>query len=516
MAKRRTGVRQAYDRDIKQLQANARHLRDHPEHAAPSCQGRCPLFCMFKRARKGIKRRHGMREDEDKLERWGRWGNDYAKAYATVLRVALADEDRLEYLQNVSTHKGRVPIVPWGQAPALANVGLQHRHDASLRLLAAVPFVKEGDAVFATGESMVCAHDGRLPEEAQEAFFDALPVEKRSESLASCPHGIDPSEEDVFVEVVWNEGDLRLRVCEACASGNLLARMQSVMVAKDVRSLVDIRMGLDRLETPEGEPWEVSWSLPEAVVEAYAGAEMGDASLIEEARRARGFAVEARGEAVIVWGGVVYPAPFDEVLEGLGAEGVEAALIEAALEELDRPVVLEKGTAIELLEKVWAEQGPRALREVLDEEAVEELFDPGAGRDALERLVSVVSDRLDARRVEAALPEYASLPAPVDLADEVARAMMREGRSRAQQRLNQTPTSEQEAVAVALVRALGLPRPAWTVAPRTEDMAEHLVPYAEDLLEAEGEAYHEALVALLKATGSTVEIERMDEPGASE
>ncbi len=516
VAKRRTGVRQAYDRDIEQLQANATFLKEHPEHAAPSCQGRCPLFCIFKRARKGVKRRHGMAGDEAKLERWGRWGNDFAKAYATMLRVADADEDRLEYLQNVTTHKGRVPIVPWGEAPALANVGIQHRHDVSLRLLAAVPFVREEDAVFATKEGMVCAHDGRVPEKAEEVFFEALPVEKRSASLASCPHVVDPGEDDVFVEVDWRQEELRLRVCEACASGNLLGRMQSVMVTKDVLSLVDVRVVLDRLMTDAGDPWEVSWSLPDAVLEAYSSAEMGDEGLIEEARRARRFSIEGERRGLVVWDGIVHEGPFDDLVEELGAEGVEAALVDAVLEALDRPVVLEKGTSIELLESVWAEHGAHALREVVGEDAVEALFDPGASRDDLERLVSVVADRLDAKRVEAALPQYASLPAPVGLADEVARAMMREGRSKAQQLLNQTPSSEEEAVAVALVKALGLPRAAWTVDPRTEDMAEHLVPYAEDLFEAEGEAYHDALVALLKATGSTATIERVDEPSTRE
>lgn len=465
---------------------------------------------MYRRARKGIKRRHGMMGDDDKLERWSRWGNDYAKAYATLLRIADADRDRLEYLQNVSTHQGRVPIVPWGGAPALPSVGMQHRHEPSLRLLAAIPYLGSGDAVFATSEGMVCAHDGRLPDESEALFFEPLPVQKRSASLASCPHTEDVGPDDTYLEVDWREDPLTVRVCQACLEGNLLAGMQTVMATKEIRELVHVEVHLERLETAEGDPGpRLEWSLPQTVLDAYAGAEMSDADLVGEARRARRFALESKQEPMIVLDGVVHEPPFDDVLDRVGASGPERDLLEVALSRLDRPVVLEKGSAIELLEALWASHGRHALGEIVGDQA-DELHDPSADADDLERLMEVVMDRLDAQRVEAALPAYEALPAPVDLADEVARAKMRGGRSKAQQILNATPSPEHEAMAVALVSALDLPRASWTVDPRTEEMAEHLVPYAKELFEAEGEAYHEALESLLKATGSTATIERAD------
>lgn len=510
VAKRRGSVRTGSKRVLEQIRENVEHLRDHPEHAVPACQGRCPLWCPFRRARKGVRRRHGMLGDDEKLERWGRWGNKYARAYATVLRLADADEDALEYVQNVSTHQGEVPIAPWGDAPALAHVGLQHHHDPSLRLLSTIPFLRSGDVVFATEEGSVCAHDGAPPDESLDLLFEGLPVDRPEGEVATCPHlsRLDPS--GTYLEVDWPSADLTIRVCERCVSGNLLGRMQRAMVTDSIRELVDLDVHLERLEEDDGSPAPLfEFELPDTVLDAYTGGGMGDAELIEEARTARRFAVEGSPEGFVVFDGVIHRPPFEVLLDRLGPSQTERELLDTVLEALGRPVVLEEGTVVELLSDVWAEHGETALVDALGEEG-HELFDPTAGPDDLERLLDEVADRRDAQRVEAALPAYESLPSPVDLADRVARAHLRQGRSRAQQILNTTPDEGERAVALALVRALELPRASWTVDPTTEEMADHLVPYAEALIGAEGEDYHEALVELLRATGSTADLERSD------
>ncbi len=509
MAPRRRGsVRTGTKRVTERIRANAEYLEEHPEHAVPDCQGGCPLFCYFKRARKGVDRRHGMIGDDDKLQRWSKWGNKLARAYAVVLRIAASDEGALEYLQNVSTHQGSAPIAPWGSAPALALVGMQHRHDPSLRLLSAIPFVGSDDLVVATEEGMICSHDGSIPEAAVELLLEDLPVEKASPSLARCEHVPDEWTDATYIEIGWSAAGLRLRVCQRCVEGNLLAQLQSVVVAKEILEHVDVRVQLPRLDDPEGgHAPEVDWHLPGTVLEAYSSGEMSDEQLIEEARRARRFAVEGLAEPMIVEGRTLYRPPFSQVLDHLGVSETERALLEPALEALDRPVVLQRGSPVELLEKLWPDHGDTALEAVLGPEGLE-LYEPDADAGDLERLVEVVDDRRAQQRVDASLPSYDDVPSPVDLADEVARAYLRRGRQQAQQILNSAPDEEHRAIALALVRALDLPKTAWTVHPRTEDMAEHLVPYAERLLGAEGDEYHEALQALLTATGSTATLER--------
>jgi hypothetical protein len=510
---RRGSVRTGTKRVVETIRENVEHLRDHPEDAVPQCKGRCPLWCPFRRARKGVRRRHGMIGDDEKLERWARWGNKYARAYATALRVAEADDDALEYLQDVGTHQGRVPIAPWGDAPGLAHVGMQHHHDPSLRLLGAIEFVRSGDVVFATEDGTVCAHDGAPPDEALDMLFERLPVDRPDAGPATCPHvpGEGPADDRALVQLAWPTADLTVRVCEACLQGSVLGSVRSVMVTESIRNLVDVSVLLEPLTDVDGDPVrQVEWSLPDTVLDAYANLEMRDEDLIDEARTARRFAVEALGEAWVVVDGTVHRPPFDELVPGLDAEGTEAELVEAALAGIDRPVVLAEANAIDLLEAVWPAQGDRALEEVLGEDA-RDLFEPDADAGDLERLIEVVDERLDAQRVEAKLPSYGDLPPAAELADEVGRAYIRGGRDAAKRVLTSTPDPGAEAVALALVQALDLPRSSWTVSPRTEDMAEHLVPKAEAFIRAEGEAYHEALEELVRATGSTADLERLDE-----
>lgn len=446
--------------------------------------------------------------DDDKLKRWSNWGNKLARAYASLLRIAASDEGALEYLQNVNTHQGRVPIAPWGSAPALAHVGLQHHGDPSLRLLVAVPFVGSGDAVFATEDGLVCSHDGTIPDASVDLVLDELPVERASPSLARCPHIPDEWTDATYVELQWLGQGLRIRVCDDCVEDNLLGRLQNVVVTKDIRDLVDVRVQLPRLEDPEGgHAPELEWQIPNSVLEAYASAEIGDTELIREAHRARRFAIEGLGEPMVVEARTLYRPPFSQVLDQLDASETERAMLGAMLERLDRPVVLQRGTPIELMETLWTRHGEDALAEVLGAEGVE-MYDPNARAEDLERLVDEVSDRAARQRVDAALPSYETVPSPVDLADRVARAYLRRGRQRAQQILTNAPDEEHRAIALALVRALDLPKTAWTVDPRTEEMAEHLVPYAKSLLDATGDEYHEALQSLLRATGSTAELDR--------
>lgn len=506
--KRRGSVRTGTKRVTEQIRENAEHLAEHPEHAVPRCQGSCPLLCKFRRSRIAIRRRHDMIDDDDKLERWSRWGNELGRAYAAVLRIADSPEGSLEYFQNVNTHEGKVPVAPWGQAPALIHVGLQHRHDRGLRLLSAIPLVRSGDAVYATEEGLVCSHDGSVPDEAEDLLLEDLPVERTSETLATCEHAPGQGGEAPHIEVGWKDAALELRVCERCISGNLIAQVQNHVVTKAIRDLVDVRVHLSPLVDPaDDRAPDPDWSIPSSVMDAYVSAEIPDSELIEEARRARRYAVEAIDEPMIVVSNRVYRPPFDQVLDQLDAPEIERELLDVALEQIQRPIVLDEGTSMELLERLWPDYGDLALESVLGSSGLE-LYEPDADAEDLERLVEVVDERVARKRVDAALPSYEEIPSPVDLADRVARAHRRRGRQRAQQILSSAPDEEHRAVALALVRALGLPSTAWTVNPRTEDMAEGLVPYAERLIEADGDEYHEALQALLQATGSTAKLER--------
>jgi hypothetical protein len=508
--KRRGSVRSGSDKIADEIVESVRAVRDDPEHAVPQCKGSCPLFCYFKRARKAVDRRQDMIGDDDKLQRWSNWGNKLGRAYAVALRIAEQGSDALEFFQNVRTHAGEVPIAPWGKAPALAHVGMQHHEDRSLRLLKAVPFISEGEVVYATQEGLVCAHDGEPPEETVDMLVDGLPVESASPNLARCPHVHDEFTDGTYIEIAWPSAGLRIRVCDECSPGNLLARMQNVMVTPDPLDIVDVDVHLPRLRDPSGgSAPDVDVHLPRSVLQAYVNGEQDDEGLIEEAHRARYYELRQLGEPLVVHGKVVHKPPFDRFLDELDPPEPQRSLVEAALDRLERPVVLHRGTPVELLEELWEPLGEEVLVEILGEQG-RELYDPYADAGEIERLLDQIRKERSRQRVESELPTYEQVPAPVDLADETVRRLVGEGRDSAQQLLSSAPDPDKRAVGLALVEALDLPSQTWTVDGRTRDTAEHLVPYVEELLEARGDAYHEALKELLRATGSTQDLERAD------
>jgi hypothetical protein len=509
MARKRHGsVRSGSQRIAEEIVESARAVRDDPEHAVPECKGSCPLFCYFKRARKAVDRRQGMIGDEDKLERWSNWGNKLGRAYAVALRIAEQGADALEFFQNVRTHAGEVPVAPWGNAPVFAHVGMQHHLDRGLRLLKAVPFIDEGEVVYATENGLVCAHDEEPPEETVDLLVDGLPVERASPTLARCPHVHDEFTDGTYIEISWPSAELCIQVCEGCSPGNLLGRMQNVMVTPDPLDIVAVDVSLPRLRNPSGGTApQVEVSLPRSVLQAYVNGEQDDEGLIEEAHRARYYELRQRPEPLVVHGKIVHEPPFERFVDELDPPEPQRSLVEAALARLERPIVLRRGTPVEVLEEVWDTLGEEVLVEVLGAEG-RELYDPRADAGEIEQLLDQVRKERARQRVEEELPHYEHVPEPVDLADETARRLIGEGRDSVQQLLSSAPDPDKRAVGLALVEALDLPSRTWTVDGRTEDQADHLVPYVEELLEARGEAYHEALEQLLRATGSTEDLER--------
>lgn len=509
---RRGSIRSGTGKMTERILENVSYLRDHPEDAVPQCQGFCPLWCTFRRARRRVRKAHKHRDDPDKLKKMGQRFHPIGRAYCAALRIDLAGKDGLEYFQNVNTPKGKVPIAPWAEAPPPCHVGMQHHHDPMLRLMVALPFVSEGEAIFATESGLVCAHDGTPPDPTLEALVDQLGLRETEPGTYRAPGSEDPDRP--HLELTWTEPGISMHLSPPSSGDSAVSVLQSRMLTRSLLDQITVRVHLPALEDPQGSEGQgrTVIDLPEPVLRSYAAGELSDQDLVSEAEQARAARLQAGDKPMVVLDDRIHRPPFEDLIDRLAPEAPMDDVLDAILDRLDRAIVLTKGTSVELLHKLWPDHGEAALVEVLGEQG-RELYDPRASPDDLERLAGKVADHRSQQRVDRELPAYGSLPAPVDLVDEVARAYLSGGRSAATQLLTSAPARSHQAIALALVRALGLPSPSWTIEPRERDMAEHLEPYVEDVLEARGDAYHQALQTLLKATGSTADIKRVDSDG---
>ncbi|MDX1612322.1 MAG: hypothetical protein R3185_08125, partial [Candidatus Thermoplasmatota archaeon] len=282
MARRRrksSNVRTASKQVLERILSNARHLADHPEHAAPTCTGSCSLFCTFRRARRRVAKVHKRRGDPGKLKKMGERFHKLGRAYAGLLRLEAEGEGKLEYLQSVGSPRGKVPVAPWSKAPIPCHVGLQHTHDPSLRLVSVLPFVEEEDLVFATEKGLVCAHDGALPEETRAMMTDALGLEARGPELAATPGLPDegPGEGTAVIEITWPDGS-RFRKAPDQGPPNAVLALQQHMVAPSPLQHLGVHVHVPALVDPQGPTRDGERvDLPEPVLRRYLRGELDDA-----------------------------------------------------------------------------------------------------------------------------------------------------------------------------------------------------------------------------------------------
>ena len=116
------------------------------------------------------------------------------------------------------------------------------------------------------------------------------------------------------------------------------------------------------------------------------------------------------------------------------------------------------------------------------------------------------------RNIIARLPSYSRLPAIARFADSVARAYKTEGAEGAVKTLEKERVSDHKVKSVAYAFLLILGKEAnkeWQYDRTEKEFAQFLRDKVQALLDAEPDGYHEALQALLSATGST---ERLTTP----
>jgi len=86
--RRRSAVHSASRSRESELLARSRALADDPSPITPICEGDCVLFSPIKSAQRALPKVHAARDDEAKLNRMARQGNQLARAYAATLLIA--------------------------------------------------------------------------------------------------------------------------------------------------------------------------------------------------------------------------------------------------------------------------------------------------------------------------------------------------------------------------------------------------------------------------------------------
>jgi hypothetical protein len=523
----RSNVRSPAKSMERELVHRAEQLAKDPGRALPKISPPCTKD-PFSKVRKKMEQISKFADDEEKLKRFANRGDDIVKAYAGTLMLSAAG--KAPYLATIKLPQGEVFYALRGKAKKEKLAGMQWFDHPVYRLLLYLDMAARRPYYhfYSTRDALYCScKEARPPREYIE-FAMQQPKANMSEAspgLWTCPH-IDPQAvkeeepvDDTYLRLEWRSAGILVGLCKRCARTSRDSALLSItkhMAVPKVGADFDVQV-LHRLQGAEGcQLWDrlSRMKLKRDDHDAYINGEVDDLGLIELHLKAVGEELEGYKGSHFILEDRTYCDDVEAFLEALAPSDEERLALEAILPDLDHPLVLDRATTSKVLGELWEDHGEVALRAVVggDEELLSKyLDDPEVASNPSNVLKRALVDHRK-RTIISRLPEYPKLPKIAAFADRVARVYRTKGADGALRAIEKARGSDTRIKSVAYSFLLALGRSAskkWQY-DRTEiDFANFLRDKAKALLDAKADEYHEALQALLSATGST---ERIPEP----
>lgn len=526
---RKSSVRTPAKTMERELVHRAELLAKDPSKALPSSVSPCakdPFDKVLKKMQ-GVSKYAG---DEKRLERLASRGDPIVRAYAGTLMLAAAG--KAPYLASLKLPQGEVFYAMRGKVAKEKLVGMQWFDHPIYRLLLFLDLAVKRPYYhfYSTRDGLYCScKEPRPPAEYVEWAMQQPRgnISRVGEGLWACPH-VDPEAvragdpvTGTYLRIEWRSGKQVVGICKRCAKSSrdsTVSAITSHMAVPRVEQDFDVRV-LHRLEGAEDcSLWDRLSGLPldKDDAEDYAKGKVDDggvmdrhlAALDERLREHRGphFILEDR----------TFCDDASAFVDALSPSDEERLALEAALPQLDQPLILDRATPAKVLGELWDDHGEAMLGAVVEND--EELMDKYLDHPDVQSSPSLVLKRAlvehRKRTIIDRLPRYDRLPLVARFADKVARTYRTEGTDGALKVVEKERGSEKRVKPVAYSFLLALGKETskrWQYDKTDIDFAQFLQDKAKDLLEAEPEDYHDALQALLKATGST---ERIAVPGS--
>ncbi|HVL86856.1 MAG TPA: hypothetical protein VM681_02445 [Candidatus Thermoplasmatota archaeon] len=512
MAKRRrqkSALRSASKVQEKNVLEAAEQLARDPSAIVPSCVGHRDHFA---RERRAVAKIHALREKPSSLGWRASWFTPpIARGYAATL-LALS-EGKLPYVAALPTPFGPAPYVLRGRAKRAILVGLQNWNDPRLRLFLALDHAKAHRAtVYATEEGLVCC--GRDEAPPPPGF-----VEATAKRLGLAPSGEgtfgSAAADEARLVIDWKPASVRLVVAESAATGNTVLLIGERLASPAIRNQFAVSVEMPALEQRGSAPVPLPQTPPPAKEDlaAYYHGKLSDRDLVARARDALAAALRSVGQTVYVAGGATYGADREAFLAALLPSELERRAIDAGLAGFEGPIVLDRATPAQLLAKLWPSQAKAMVEAVAGdaELARRVLAESDAERTGVGAILARAAELSRRAGIDAKLPRFAGLPAPVALADAVARALRADGRAGADRVLRQAPDDDTKtrAARLALEReALGAGQD-WRHLPTESEIATFVAPQVRRVLACPPSEYEEALSELSTALGYTEKLQRL-------
>ena len=494
-----------------ELVQRASRLRKSVDPLLPRLTEACPT-ARFDKLRAGLEAVREVRDDAARLDRIGRWGDPFVRAYAGLLKFYL--EPELPGVLVARYPAGDVTFAPLARAPREALIAVQLGDDPMRLLLGYLDWARKGYHFYATDRELFCSGpDPTPPPQFRDALLEELPYRlepTKDRSAFVCPH-LRAGEPVPLVEVDWAGAGMSFRVCRRCTKGDrqlLAAVTQRVAVPKPERAFpFDLRLNV---ACRAGEAC-LHARLPgpsRAVRKGYLFGRLSDAEALDAYRKEAQQRLDSDRSPRFVAAGTCYGGDRTAFIEALGPTAEERRALEEVLPSVEGHFEIPEATASQALEKLWPQHADRIVAAIVpDPGRAEQLVrDARSAPGRVSELLHRAARDTRERELLEKLPRYSSLVPEAQLPDAVARSYRIGGAVSAQKVLLQTLPREgkERGIGYGLLVALGhAAAQDWQFTPTEQEFGRSLVEQAKRLLEAPPEGYDAALGALLAAAGVT-------------
>ncbi len=519
----RTGARTASKVQQKDLISNAKKLRKDPSLLMPKCVGECRK-CPFKKLLNQLERVASFADEEKRLIKFSKSGDQLVRAYAAAL--LLAHEGKIPYLAVARFPFGEVAYAIRGKVRKEKLIGVQHFNEPLWRMLAFMDFVKTSKInLFSTKARLYCTgSSSKPPKEYLEEVWSIIKYPLKREEDIWHSESLDPfevrdslSSGDSYLRIKWVGAGVIIGISQKALkdNANIFGVLTQQIAGPELNSEFDVSVifKMDCDSECADCPSKTQIELDFKKKKAYFTGALSDLALFTLHANIQNETIMEAQKPVYILESHCFGNDLDSFIDSMKPTREEKVALKAVLSGVGGSVLAKKTTPSKLLAGYWPEWGSSAINAVVgDSELAEQIFKEYDITNIAPSQILIEADmRLKKQALSSVLPSYNFLPPLAKYADEVARVFKIAGKDEAVRVVDRHGAKDTKikSVAHAFLQSMGADAgKAWQFSDTEIDYAHFLKEFTDLLLEAEPSEYHEALERLLSATGSTEKIEK--------
>lgn len=510
-----SGIKTASEAEERAIVDRAKRLADDPTLLLPECVHDDADSCHLRKIEDDLLDVLDRYGDESKLERksGGWFTHDLVQGLAGTLIVAM--EGEAPYLGQVGLAGRKVPYAKRGKADKADLAAVQHFDDPRLRVLPLADDIAKKDLhVYSCRAGWWCSGTEADPPDAyvDEVLSQVDVVQRQAQGVHACSH-VPPDRlgEDgpAHLVLTWETAGIDIAICEGCASDdNAAVTLMAGIASPDPAGefAIDVHLPTPECRGHEGTCPAAQAYREDVAIDGYLDGQYPDRNVFGEAREQIQERLR-RGDPYFLARDVCFGDDVDAFLDRLEASQLERTALRPVLRERSDPLIAEGSTANELLSQLWEMHGDRFLASVSDDDTAESVRSEMDPRDTPPaQILRAASGRHQRANLAEQLPSYGDLPRPVAVANRIARTHRLEGRKEAIRACDPDRDWGTNAKAVGYGFLLAMDAASgeeWKFSEDERESGAFLEPRAEELLDADADAYHDALVEVARAAGVT-------------